>query len=87
MREPMLGEISLVPFTFAPQGWAFCDGQLLSVAKNQALFSLLGPSFGGDGTTTFALPNLQSQAKLHFGEGTRLNYVIAVNGYFPMMPD
>jgi microcystin-dependent protein len=83
MQEPWLGEISLVAFNFAPRGWAFCNGQLLPIAENTALFSLLGTTYGGDGTTTFALPNLQSRIALHFGEGTRLNYIIAVNGYFP----
>jgi microcystin-dependent protein len=85
MREPWLGEIALVAFNHAPAGWAFCDGQLLPVEKNQALFSLLGNTHGGDGKTTFGLPNLQSRVAQHFGVGKRLNYIIAVNGYFPSL--
>ncbi len=61
MAEPFLGEISPVAFNFAPQGWALCNGQLLPINQNQALFSLLGTSFGGDGRTTFGLPNLQGR--------------------------
>jgi len=69
MAEPFIGEIKIVGFTFAPRGWAFCDGQLLSIAQNQALFSLLGTTFGGDGRTTFALPNLRDRAPVHEGMG------------------
>ncbi len=71
--EPFIGEIRLVGFTFAPQGWAFCNGQLLSVNQNSALFSLLGVTYGGDGITTFALPDLQGRVPLHFGSGTGLS--------------
>ena len=69
--EPFLGEIRLVGFNFAPQGWAFCNGQLLSVNQNTALFSLLGVTYGGDGITTFALPDLQGPiaAPLRVGHG------------------
>ena len=81
MQDPWLGEIALVAFNFAPQGWAFCNGQLLSIAQNTALFSLLGTTYGGDGQTTFALPNLQSRAPLHFGQGTGLSpYVLGATG-------
>jgi len=73
MQDPWLGEIALVAFNFAPQGWAFCNGQLLSIAQNTALFSLLGTTYGGDGQTTFALPNLQSRVPVHFGHGTGLS--------------
>ena len=59
--EPFLGQIALVAFNFAPVGWAFCDGSLLSIDQFSALFSLLGTTYGGDGQTTFALPNLQSR--------------------------
>ena len=59
--EPMLGEIRLVGFNFSPRGWAFCNGQIMSIAQNTALFSILGTTFGGDGITTFALPNLQGR--------------------------
>ncbi len=73
MQDPWLGEIALVAFNFAPQGWAFCNGQLLSISQNTALFSLLGTTYGGDGVTNFALPNLQSRVPLHFGQGTGLS--------------
>jgi microcystin-dependent protein len=73
MQDPWLGEIALVAFNFAPQGWALCNGQLLSISQNTALFSLLGTTYGGDGQTTFALPNLQSRVPLHFGQGTGLS--------------
>jgi len=71
--NPFLGEIQLVAFNFAPQGWAFCNGQLLSISQNTALFSLLGTTYGGDGVTTFALPNLQGRVPLHFGAGQGLS--------------
>jgi microcystin-dependent protein len=73
MSEPFLGMIATFGFTFAPRGWAFCNGQLLSIAQNTALFSLLGTTYGGDGQTTFALPNLQSRLPLHFGTGPGLS--------------
>jgi microcystin-dependent protein len=73
MSEPFLGMIATFGFTFAPRGWAFCNGQLLSIAQNTALFSLLGTTYGGDGQTTFALPNLQSRLPLHFGQGPGLS--------------
>ena len=73
MAEPFLGEISPVAFNFAPQGWALCNGQLLPINQNQALFSLLGTSFGGDGRTTFALPNLQGRVAINAGQGTGLS--------------
>lgn len=69
MSEPFLGQIMLVGFNFAPQGWAFCNGQLLSISQNTALFSLLGTTYGGNGTTTFALPDLRGRAALGFGQG------------------
>lgn len=67
MSQPFLGEIRMVGFTFAPRGWAFCHGQILSIAQNTALFSLLGTTYGGNGTTTFALPNLGG--RIPVGEG------------------
>lgn len=69
MSEPFLGEIRATSFNFPPKGWAFCDGQLLPINQNQALFSLLGTTYGGDGTTNFALPNLQGRASNHMGQG------------------
>ena len=73
MAEPFLGEIRMFAGNFAPTGWAFCDGQLLPIAQNTALFSLLGTNFGGDGRQTFALPNLQGSAPLGFGQGSGLS--------------
>ena len=72
MIEPFLAEIRILSFQFAPKGWAMCNGQTLPINQNQALFSLLGTTFGGDGRTTFALPNLQGRAPLHVGPGTPL---------------
>jgi microcystin-dependent protein len=65
--EPYLGDIRAVGFSFAPKNWALCNGQILSINQNQALFSLLGTTYGGNGTTTFALPNLQGRTPMHFG--------------------
>ena len=94
MQDPWLGEIALVAFNFAPVGWAMCNGQLLSIAQNTALFSLLGTTYGGDGINNFALPNLQSRVPLHFGQGAGLSpYVLGqvvgaegVNLQIPQMP-
>ena len=72
MSEPFLGELKMVSFNFAPRGWAFTNGQLLPINQNQALFSLLGTTFGGNGQTTFALPNLQGRAPFHSGAGFTL---------------
>ena len=63
--QPFLGEIRAVSFNFAPKGWAFCNGQTLPIAQYQALFSILGTTYGGDGRTTFALPNLQGASPAH----------------------
>lgn len=67
--DPILGEIRLFGFTFAPQGWMLCEGQLLSISQNTALFSLLGTTYGGDGRTNFALPDLRGRAPIAFGQG------------------
>jgi microcystin-dependent protein len=67
MADPFLGEMRLFAFGFPPQGWAFCNGQLLPINQNQALFSILGTTYGGNGQTTFALPNLQGAVPMHFG--------------------
>jgi microcystin-dependent protein len=72
MSDPYLGEIRIFGGNFAPRGWAFCLGQLLSISQNTALFSLLGTNFGGDGRTTFGLPNLQGRAPMHWGQGPGL---------------
>jgi microcystin-dependent protein len=72
MSDPFLTEIRMMSFGFAPRGWALCNGGLLPINQNQALFALLGTTFGGDGRTTFALPNLQGRAPLHAGSGFTL---------------
>lgn len=72
MAEPFLSEIRIFSFGFAPKGWALCNGQLLPINQNQALFSLLGTTFGGDGRVNFALPNLQGQVPIHVGQGFTL---------------
>jgi microcystin-dependent protein len=72
MSDPFLGEIKMVSFDFAPKGWALCNGQLLPINQNQALFSLLGTTYGGNGQTNFALPNLQGRAAAHFGQSLSL---------------
>jgi microcystin-dependent protein len=72
MAEPFISEIRIMSFGFPPQGWALCDGQLLPINQNQALFSLLGTTYGGDGRTNFALPNLQGRVPIHVGQGHTL---------------
>lgn len=67
--DPFLGEIRIMSFNFAPQGWAKCNGQLLPINQNQGLFSLMGTMYGGNGQTNFALPNLRDRAAIHFGAG------------------
>ncbi len=69
MAEPFLAEIRIVGFNFAPRGWALCDGQILPINQNQSLFSLLGTTYGGDGQTSFALPDLRGRTPIHTGEG------------------
>jgi microcystin-dependent protein len=73
MADPFVAEIRIFPFNFAPKGWAFCDGQLLPISQNTALFSLLGTTYGGDGKSTFALPDLQGSAPLQPGQGKGLS--------------
>ncbi|MBW8748250.1 MAG: phage tail protein [Acidobacteria bacterium] len=74
--DPFLGEIRMFAGSFNPNGWALCNGQLLSIAQNSALFSLLGTYYGGDGISTFALPNLQGRVPLHWGNSQGGNYVL-----------
>ena len=69
MSEPFLGEIKIISWNFPPKGWAFCNGQLLPINQNQALFSILGTTYGGDGRVNFGLPNLQGRAPIHVGNG------------------
>lgn len=71
--EPFIAEIRMVGFNFAPRGWAFCDGTLLPIAQNTALFALLGTTYGGDGRTTFALPDLRGRAPMHPGQAPGLS--------------
>ena len=76
MSEPFMGQIMIVPFNYAPKGWALCNGQLLPINQNQALFSLLGTTYGGDGRVNFALPNLQGRIPNGFGQG----YILGQRG-------
>lgn len=73
MSEPFLGQTIMVGFNFAPRGWALCNGQLQSIAQNTALFSLLGTTYGGDGQSTFALPDFRGRASIQFGQGPGLS--------------
>lgn len=73
MADPFVAEIRIFPFNFAPKGWAFCDGQLLPLSQNTALFSLLGTTYGGNGKSNFALPNMQGNAPMHPGQGPGLS--------------
>jgi microcystin-dependent protein len=73
--EPFIGQIMAVGFNFAPRGWAFCDGRLMSIAQNSALFSLLGTTYGGDGIQTFALPDYRSRSPVGMGQGPGLSMV------------
>jgi microcystin-dependent protein len=81
--DPFLGEIRMFAGSFAPQGWALCQGQLLQIAPNTALFSLLGTTYGGDGQTNFALPDLQGALPLKQGQ---LTFIIALIGAYPQRP-
>ncbi|MGO9269719.1 MAG: phage tail protein [Terriglobia bacterium] len=73
MANPFVAEIRIFPFNFPPTGWAFCNGQLMPISQNTALFSLLGTTYGGDGKSNFALPNLQGSAPMHPGQGPGLS--------------
>jgi microcystin-dependent protein len=73
MADPFVAEIRIFPFNFAPRGWAWCDGQLLPISQNTALFSLLGTTYGGNGKSNFALPDLQGRAPMHPGQGPGLS--------------
>ena len=76
--EPFLGQIELFPYNFAPRDWAFCEGQVIPIAQNTALFSLLGTTYGGDGTQTFALPNLKGKEP-----NPDMHFCIALRGIYP----
>src|SRR5919107_3573894 len=73
MADPFVAEIRIFPFNFAPKGWAWCDGQLLPLSQNTALFSLLGTTYGGNGKSNFALPDLQGRGAMHPGQGQGLS--------------
>jgi len=79
MSEPLIGQLALVPYGFAPDGWAVCNGQFIPIQQNTALFSLLGTRFGGDGRSNFALPTLEGPAE-------NLHWVIALRGIYPNRP-
>ena len=80
MSEPFLAEIKIVAFNFAPRGWALCDGQILPINQNQSLYSLIGTTYGGDGRTTFALPDLRGRTPFHFGDGITLAITLGQKG-------
>ena len=80
MSNPFVGEIRLFAGNFAPQGWAFCDGQLLSIAQSEVLFNLIGTTYGGDGQTTFALPDLRGRVPVHQGNNGQSSYIIGQEG-------
>jgi microcystin-dependent protein len=73
MADPFVAEIRILPFNFAPKGWALCDGQIMPISQNTALFSLLGTTYGGNGKSTFALPDIQGRAVMHPGQGPGLS--------------
>lgn len=80
MSTPFIGQIIVFAGTFAPSGWAMCNGQLLQISQNDALFALIGTTYGGDGQTTFALPDMRGRASVHMGQGVSSTYVIGQTG-------
>ena len=80
MSEPFLAEVRLVGFNFAPRGWAFCDGQVLPINQNQSLYSLLGTTYGGDGRTSFALPDMRGRCAVHRGDNGGLDVALGQKG-------
>lgn len=80
MSEPFLAEIRIVGFDFAPRGWAFCDGQILPILQNHSLYSLLGTTYGGDGRTSFALPDLRGRVPIHRGASNGTNHSLGAKG-------
>jgi len=87
MSEPFLSEIKIISWNFAPKGWAFCNGQILPINQNQALFSLLGTTYGGDGRVNFALPNLQGRVPIHTGNGHVLGEVAGEENHTLIMSE
>src|SRR5437773_12425465 len=80
MAQPYVGEIRMFAGNFAPAGWMFCDGQLLPISENQTLFNLIGTTYGGDGQSTFALPDLQSRVPIHQGSNGGNKFILVQNG-------
>src|SRR5262245_17504567 len=80
MAQPYVGEIRMVGFNFAPAGWMFCEGQLLPISENETLFQLIGTTYGGDGESTFALPDLRGRVPVHQGNGGGNNLILAETG-------
>ena len=80
MSEPFLAEVRIVGFNFAPRGWAFCDGQILPISQNQSLYSLLGTTYGGDGRTSFALPDLRGRSPIHVGSSNGSVHLLGQKG-------
>ncbi|MDB5720353.1 MAG: phage tail protein [Alphaproteobacteria bacterium] len=80
MAQPLIGEIRIFAGNFAPAGWSMCDGSLLAISEYDTLFNLLGTTYGGDGQSTFALPNLQSRVPIHQGQGSTSNFILAETG-------
>ena len=80
MSTPFIGQIIIFAGNFAPSGWAMCNGQLIPISQNTALFSILGTTYGGDGETTFALPDMRGRACVHMGQGVSSTYVLGQSG-------
>lgn len=80
MSEPFLAEIRLVGFNFAPRGWAFCDGEILPINQNQSLYSLMGTTYGGDGRTSFALPDMRGRVPIHVGSSNGQSHLLGSKG-------
>jgi microcystin-dependent protein len=87
MSDPYIGEIRMSGFNFAPQGWALCNGQILPISQNQALFAILGTTYGGDGQSTFALPNLQGRVPMHVGAGYVLGQIAGESAHTLVQPE
>src|SRR5688572_23350284 len=87
MAEPFLSEIRIMSFNFPPKGWALCNGQLMPINQNQALFSLLGTTYGGNGQTTFALPDLRGRVPIHTGDGFTLGEAGGASAHTLTMPE
>jgi len=87
MSQPFLGEIKVISWNFPPKGWAFCNGALMAINQNQALFSILGTTYGGDGRVTFALPNLQGRLPVHVGNGIFLGEIAGETAHTLTIPE